>query len=144
MPRPLPTPEEMETYRRAKDAMGYPLARFGLPINGLDNFEAPLASEDWNGFPVPLVGYDYAKQIAEAVGDPIPAPYFGLRPYDGLCWQVAAICPQCGGDMELVPASEGVINEPCLNARMEIVRLSRPASFLACTACEHCEEVSRG
>lgn len=67
---------------------------FGLPINSLDNFEAERAAQDWNGFPVPLVAHDYAVQIAEAVGDPIPEPYEGLRPYDGLCWQV--LCRDCG------------------------------------------------
>jgi hypothetical protein len=76
MPHPLPTAEEMDAYRRAKDAMGF-------------------------------------------------------------------YCPECDGLMELVPASEGVINEPCVMSNMQTVRVSRPASFLACTACEHCEEVRR-
>ncbi len=62
--------------------------RFGLPINMLDDFEAERAEQDWNGFPVPLVAHDYAVQIAEAVGDPVPEPYEGLRPYDGLCWEI--------------------------------------------------------
>jgi hypothetical protein len=60
---------------------------FGLPINGLDNFEAEIAPAHWNGFPVPLVAHDVAVQIAEAVGDDVPAPYEGERPYDGLCWR---------------------------------------------------------
>lgn len=63
-------------------------AIFGLPINGLDNFEAPRALENWNGFPVPLVAHDIAVQIAEMVGDPPPDPYEGLQPYGGLCWKV--------------------------------------------------------
>ena len=141
MPAPFtrPTEAEMEAYRRTKDAMGHPTHRFGLPINGLDDFEAPLAAERWNGFPVPLVGHDVAVQIAEAVGDLAPAPYYGLKPYTGLCWQV--LCPACGGEMTL---EEGAIEEPRLTRFMKIVRKVRPAVFWACGACEHCEEVSRG
>lgn len=112
----------------------------GLPINGLDNFEATLAPGDWNGFPVPLVAHDYARQIAEAVGDPIPQPYEGVQPYDGLQWQV--LCPECGGVMEFEP--NGVIDEPCFTRFMQIIRKARPASYWTCTACEHCEEVRRG
>ena len=63
-----------------------PTRRFGLPINGLDHFFAEVAPDRWNGFPVPMVLHIYAVQIAEAVGDDIPEPYEGLRPYDGLCW----------------------------------------------------------
>lgn len=69
-------------------------ATFGLPINMLDNFEAELAAERWNGFPVPLVPHDFAVQIAEAVGDTKPEPYEGLKPYDGLRWNL--LCPECG------------------------------------------------
>jgi hypothetical protein len=71
--------------------------RFSLPINGLDSFEAELRPELWNGFPVPLVAHDYAIQIAEAVGEAAPEPYEGLRPYDGLAWQILTACPKCGG-----------------------------------------------
>lgn len=79
-------------------------ALFGLPINGLDHFEAERADRDWNGFPVPLVSHDYAIQIAEAIGDPIPAWYEGDQPYDGVQWQIIeTACPWCGSHTAPVP-----------------------------------------
>ncbi len=84
--------------------------RFGLPINMLDNFEAERAEQDWNGFPVPLVAHDYAVQIAEAVGDPLPDPYEGVRPYDGLCWEI--VCAECG----MVHTAEHECESPYLRA----------------------------
>lgn len=65
-------------------------AQFGLSLGAAAlDFEAELAPERWNGFPVPLVAHDYAVQIAEAVGDPAPESYDGLRPYDGLQWEIS-------------------------------------------------------
>jgi hypothetical protein len=65
-----------------------PLSLFGLPFDRLESFEAPLAPCTWNGFPVPLVDYETAVQIAAAVGDARPPLYAGLQPYDGLQWQI--------------------------------------------------------
>ena len=54
-------------------------------------------------------------------------------------------CPSCGAPMELVKASEGGrIEEPYFGLYpvrgAELPRRSRPASFWACSGCEHCEE----
>lgn len=65
-----------------------PIAEFGLLIDVLEVFEAPVAPDRWNGFPVPLVDWQIAVAIAAAVGDSRPTPYLGLRPYDGLQWQI--------------------------------------------------------
>jgi hypothetical protein len=80
-------------------------ALFGLPINGLDNFEAEVANIRWNGFPVPLVPHIIAVQIAEAVGDPVGDPYEGLEPYNGLCWQL--LCPECGAELSRTVERDG-------------------------------------
>lgn len=108
-------------------------ATFGLPINMLDNFEAALAP---GRHPVPLVSHAYAVQIAEAVGDPKPAAYRGVKPYEGPDWSV--ICPECGGVMT---KEEGVIGEIVMSTGLRAIRKARPAVFLACWTCEHCEEV---
>lgn len=111
---------------------------FSLPINGLDDFEAPVAPKRWNGFPVPMVSYAYAVEIAMAVGDDLPEPYEGLKPYDGLCWEIGKVCPLCASPLTL---ERGVINEPCLSPTLQIVRRSRPCRMWACYVCEHVEEV---
>jgi hypothetical protein len=54
-------------------------------------------------------------------------------------------CPSCGAGMELVKASEGgMINEPYFPTHpirgAALPRRTRPATFFACPACEHCEE----
>lgn len=55
-------------------------------------------------------------------------------------------CPTCGAAMELVKASEGgMIEEAYLPTHplrgAELPRRRRPATFWACSGCEHCEEV---
>lgn len=48
-------------------------------------------------------------------------------------------CPLCGGELT---KEVGAINEPVIeNGTLAIRRVSRPAVFYACGACEHCEEV---
>src|SRR3990167_10574536 len=127
------------------------VAFFGLPINMLDDFQAEVSPERWNGFPVPLVPYYYAAQIAEAVGDEPPAWYEGLKPYDGLAWQV--VCPECGADAwqpgtpcracgetpletkacpgcgSSMTREVGLIDEPCCTPHFAIVRKTRLISF---------------
>jgi len=61
--------------------------------------------------------------------------------------EIAKACPDCGGWMELVKAEEGGrIEEPYFPKYpirgAELPRSSRPASFWACSSCEHCEEVA--
>lgn len=112
------------------------MARFGLPINGLDDFEAEVLPGRWNGHPVPLVPHDYATQIAEAVGDPKPEPYVGLRPYDGLCWQI--LCRECGGPMVL---ESGQIGDLCADQYGGTYRVWRLGKFWDCVrGCGWCEE----
>ncbi len=55
-------------------------------------------------------------------------------------------CPSCGAGMELVKASEGGhIEEPYFPTHplrdQPLPRRSRPATFWACSGCEHHEEV---
>jgi heterodisulfide reductase subunit C len=54
-------------------------------------------------------------------------------------------CPSCGASMELVKACDGgMIDEPYFPRYplrdQPLPRRSRPATFWACSACEHCEE----
>jgi ssDNA-binding Zn-finger/Zn-ribbon topoisomerase 1 len=54
-------------------------------------------------------------------------------------------CPSCGSAMELVKAEEGgEIEEPYFPKyplrNAELPRKRRPATFWACSGCEHCEE----
>jgi hypothetical protein len=58
----------------------------------------------------------------------------------------AKACPACGATLELVKASEGgMIEEPYFPKYplrdAPLPRRRRPSNFLACPACEHCEEV---
>lgn len=46
-------------------------------------------------------------------------------------------CPECGGVME---KHTGTVDEPVMNGYGQTVRKARPATFFACTTCEHCEE----
>lgn len=48
-------------------------------------------------------------------------------------------CPSCGGVME---KQTGTIEEPVMKTGStdRIARRARPATYWACTACEHCEE----
>lgn len=57
-------------------------------------------------------------------------------------------CPDCGSAMELVKASEGGrIEEPYFPTHplrnAPLPRRSRPASFWACSGCEHHEELAQ-
>lgn len=61
-------------------------------------------------------------------------------------WEKGSRCPSCGASLELVKASEGGrIEEPYFPTHpirnAPLPRRSRPANFLACSGCEHCEEV---
>lgn len=54
-------------------------------------------------------------------------------------------CPSCGSALELVKASEGgMIEEPYFPTHPlrgeALPRRRRPATFWACSGCEHCEE----
>ena len=46
-------------------------------------------------------------------------------------------CPLCGGSLE---KHTGVIDEPVITGYGKLERRARPATFLACSSCEHCEE----
>jgi hypothetical protein len=47
-------------------------------------------------------------------------------------------CPSCGGIME---KHTGTIDEPIIKTGTGgVARKARPATFYACTRCEHCEE----
>lgn len=84
-------------------------AQFSLPLGAaVLDFAAELAPDSWNGFPVPLVAHDFAVQIAEAVGDPIPAPYEGEQAYDGLCWEIVDEDAQDEDDTVNYPVPSGL------------------------------------
>lgn len=47
-------------------------------------------------------------------------------------------CPDCGGRLL---RCEGAVSEPVVHShRPDVFYRVRPAVFLACSACEHCEE----
>jgi hypothetical protein len=54
------------------------------------------------------------------------------------------ICPLCGSAMERHDRpDEAVVSELVMKNGGALVRVSRPAVWLGCTGCEHCEEVNR-
>jgi hypothetical protein len=48
-------------------------------------------------------------------------------------------CPSCHGVME---KHTGTVDEPVFD-HGKVVRKAHPATFYACTSCEHCEEIGR-
>lgn len=53
----------------------------------------------------------------------------------------AKSCPLCDSPMT---KERGGVSEPVMTGDGKIERRARPATFWACPACEHCEEVTRG
>ena len=84
--------------------------------------------------PLPGVRAETREAFARAIVNTVVAAIRAER-------QAARPCPACGGVLTRV---DGVIAEPVIGTGgAGVRRVARPAVFLACGSCEHCEEVGR-